>query len=74
MAALHAFTNDLNFLDATQKLRVLSDGKIVFNFGKYQGQEVAAVLAKDKHYYHWIQEKEFSIQVKQIIRNMMNVR
>jgi DNA polymerase-3 subunit epsilon len=69
--ALHDFTNDLNFLDATQKLRVQPDGKVVFNFGKYVGQSVKEVLAKDKNYYFWITEKEFSSQVKQIIRQMM---
>lgn len=71
MQALHTFTNDLNFLDATQKLRVQPDGKVVFNFGKYNGQSVKEVLAKDKNYYFWIHEKEFSSQVKQIIKQMM---
>jgi DNA polymerase-3 subunit epsilon len=33
--ALHDFTNDLNFLDATQKLKVQPDGTVVFNFGKF---------------------------------------
>ncbi len=69
--ALHDFTNDLNFLDATQKLRVQPDGKIIFTFGKYMGQEVREVLRKEKNYGHWILEKEFSSQVKQIIRQMM---
>ncbi|MEO6759998.1 MAG: 3'-5' exonuclease [Saprospiraceae bacterium] len=69
--ALHDFTNDLNFLDATQKLRVQPDGKVIFTFGKYMGQEVREVLRKEKNYGHWILEKEFSSQVKQIIRQMM---
>lgn len=71
MQALHDFTNDLNFLDATQKLRVQLDGTVVFNFGKYNGQPVRDILAKDKNYYFWILEKEFSSQVKQIIKHMM---
>jgi DNA polymerase-3 subunit epsilon len=69
--ALHDFTNDLNFLDATQKLRVQPDGVVVFNFGKYNGQPVREVLARDKNYYFWILEREFSSQVKQIVRRMM---
>ena len=68
---LHDFTNDLNFLDATQKLKVQSDGTVVFNFGKYAGQPVKEVLRKEKNYGHWIMEKEFSSQVKQIIKQMM---
>lgn len=71
MQALHEFTNDLNFLDATQKLRVQPDGKVVFNFGKYNGQPVHEVLRNDRNYYHWIQEKEFSSQVKQLVREIM---
>ncbi len=71
MQALHDFTNDLNFLDATQKLRMLPDGKVIFTFGKYINQEVKEVLRKEKNYGHWIMEKEFSSQVKQIIRQMM---
>ena len=71
MQALHDFTNDLNFLDATQKLRVQPDGKIIFTFGKYMNQEVKEVLRKEKNYGHWIMEKEFSSQVKQIIKQIM---
>jgi len=71
MQALHDFTNDLIFLDATQKLKVQPDGTVVFNFGKYAGQPVKEVLRKEKNYGHWIMEKEFSSQVKQIIKQMM---
>ena len=69
---LHDFTNDLNFLDATQKLRVQPDGKVVFNFGKYAGQSVRDVFSKDKNYYYWILEREFSSQVKQIVKQIMS--
>ncbi|MCB0636616.1 MAG: 3'-5' exonuclease, partial [Lewinella sp.] len=68
---LHDFTNDLRFADATQKLRYDLDGEIVFNFGKYNGQSVAKVIRQDKQYYHWILNKEFSSQVKQIVRGLM---
>ncbi|MBK8967218.1 MAG: 3'-5' exonuclease [Saprospiraceae bacterium] len=71
MQVLHDFTNDLNFLDATQKIRVQPDGTAVFNFGKYNGQPVKEILAKDRNYYHWILEKEFSSQLKQIVKEMM---
>lgn len=69
--SLHNFTNDLNFLDATQKLRVQADGVVVFNFGKYAGQPVREVLAKDKNYSFWMLEREFSSQVKQIIKQIV---
>lgn len=69
--ALHDFTNDLHFLDATQKLKVQADGTVIFNFGKYVGQPVKEVLKKERNYGHWIQDKEFSSQVKQYIKQIM---
>jgi DNA polymerase-3 subunit epsilon len=69
--AIHNFTNDLNFIDATQKLRVQPDGTVVFNFGKYAGESVKAVLTRERHYATWILEKEFSSQVKQYIKQVL---
>ena len=69
--SLHQFTNDLNFIDVTQKLKVQQDGVVVFNFGKYAGQPVKEVLLKERNYAFWILEKEFSTQVKQYMRQMI---
>jgi DNA polymerase III subunit epsilon len=71
MQVIHDFTNDLNTVDVTNRLKYDHKGDIVFNFGKYAGQLVSEVLQKDKQYYHWIQEKEFSAQVKQIVKRIM---
>lgn len=71
MQVLHDFTNDLKMVDATQKLKYDINGNIVFNFGKYTGQSVVDVLAKDKQYYHWIMDKEFSVQVKNTVKALM---
>ncbi len=65
---LHDFTNDLTTVDVTNRLKYNSDGEIVFNFGKYINQTVTSVLTENKQYYHWIQEKDFSHQVKKIIK------
>ncbi len=70
VAALHNFTNDLRLVDATQKLKYDVNGEIVFNFGIYRDQPVGKVLFEDKKYYHWMLNKEFSFQVKQIIRKL----
>ena len=67
---IHDFTTDLKTIDATQRLKYNKEGVVVFNFGKYINQPVVDVLAKDKPYYHWIQNKEFSTQVKQIVKNI----
>jgi DNA polymerase III subunit epsilon len=71
MQVLHEFTNDLNYADATQRLKVLDNGTIVFNFGKYINQPVKEVFKKEPNYFTWMQDKEFSTQVKQIIRGLM---
>lgn len=71
MQMIHEFTNDNRFLDATQRLRMDLDGSVVFNFGKYQGQPVAETLVNDRQYYHWMLNKEFSSQVKQIIKKLV---
>ena len=71
MQAIHEFTNDQRFLDATQKIKVDMNGVPVFNFGKYVGQSVAEVLHKDKQYYNWILNKEFSSQVKQLVKKLV---
>lgn len=69
--ALHDFTNDLRFVDATQKMKYDQNGAIVFTFGKYVGRPVGEMLSKDKQYYHWMLSKEFSSQVKQIIQKLV---
>ena len=69
--ALHEFTNDLKMLDATQKLKVDHNGVVVFNFGRFLGKPAAKILAEDKQYYNWMLNKEFSSQVKQIIKKLV---
>ncbi len=69
---LHEFTNDLRLVDATQKLRYDTDGEIIFNFGIHRGKSVAKTLHEDRQYYQWMLNKEFSMQVKQIIRKLVS--
>lgn len=69
--ALHDFTNDARMIDPTQKLKLDHNGVVVFNFGKYQGQPVAQTLFEDQQYYNWILNKEFSTQVKQLVKQLL---
>ena len=71
MKALHDFTNDSNTLDATRRLKYNADGEVVFNFGKYINKPVGASLFRDRNYYNWIQEKEFSMQMKQMVKKLL---
>lgn len=71
VAALHHFTNDFKTIDATQRLKYNQEGVVVFNFGKYVGQPVGEVLYKDRQYYNWILNKEFSYQVKDLAKQLL---
>ncbi len=71
MPALHDFTNDVKIIDATQRLKYDINGEIVFNFGKYINANVGETLYKDRQYFHWIQEKDFSIQVKKLAKELL---
>lgn len=68
--SLHEFSTDLRFLDATQRLKRDVNGEVVFNFGKYAGKPVGKTLVEDKQYYNWILNKEFSTQVKQLVKQL----
>ena len=71
MQALHDFTNDNRFLDATQRMKYDPNGVAVFNFGKYNGKPVAETLVNDRQYYNWILNKEFSSQMKQMVKKLV---
>ena len=66
------FTKDNKNVDVTNRFKYGNDGIIVFNFGKYIGKPVAELLYKDKQYLNWILEKDFSTQVKQIAKKLVN--
>lgn len=70
--ALSAFTNDQNMIDATQRLKFDHNGTVIFNFGKYMGRPAAEVLYNDQQYYNWMLNKEFSHQVKKIIKRLVS--
>ena len=72
MQVLHEFTNDNKLLDVTQRLKYNKAGQVIFNFGRYQGRIVKEVFREDRDYFHWIINKEFSVQVKNIARKIMN--
>lgn len=71
MAAIAKFIGDTRTVDATQRFKYNHQGVIVFNFGKYVGQPAAELLYKDRHYLNWILEKDFSTQVKKIVKKIV---
>ncbi len=69
--ALHDFTQDTGTIDVTNRLKYNDKGEVIFNFGKYLGEPVLKVLEKEYNYGHWILSKDFSVQVKKVIRTLM---
>ena len=59
-----AFTNNVDFAG-----RIVYDanGKEVFNFGKYKGMPVDAVLDRAPGYYGWMMNGDFSLNTKQVL-------
>ena len=74
MDSIAAFCADDRFLDATRRLKRGPNGHPQFNFGKYTGQEVAAVFAKDPSYLKWILSKDFSTEVKALVKAIDDAR
>ena len=69
--AISDFISDYRVVDFTQRLRRDHAGEIIFNFGKYVNKRVKDVFRRDKNYYHWIIQKDFSSQVKKIVKALM---
>ncbi len=72
IAALSDFTKDYRSVDVTNRLKYDPNGEIVFNFGKYTGQKVRDIISSDHQYYDWIMNKDFSVQVKKVIKGIMD--
>ena len=72
ISELSAFTYDSRTIDVTNRLKYNTEGKIVFNFGKHIGRPVVDVFKEDRQYYRWMMEKDFSVQVKDAIKKIMD--
>ncbi len=59
-----SFTNNVDFAG-----RIVYDesGREVFNFGKYKGMPVDAVLNRDPGYYGWMMNGDFTLNTKQVL-------
>ena len=68
MDAVADFCKDDRFLDATRRLKRGPNGQPLFNFGKHAGKPVAEVFAKEPSYLKWILDKDFSTEVKSLVR------
>lgn len=59
-----SFTNNVDFAG-----RIVYDesGREIFNFGKYKGMPVDAVLDRDPGYYGWMMNGDFTLNTKQVL-------
>lgn len=71
IGAISKFIGDTRTVDATQRFKYNHKGEIVFNFGKYVGKPAAELLYNDRQYLNWILEKDFSTQVKKIVKKIV---
>jgi DNA polymerase-3 subunit epsilon len=44
-----------------------NDGKEIFTFGKYKGQRVEDIFAKEPSYYDWMMNGDFPQYTKRVI-------
>lgn len=61
--SINKFLGDEVIVDFARRF-VMNNGVEVFNFGKYKGQSVAEVLAKEPQYYDWMMRGDFPQQTK----------
>jgi len=70
MAALSEFSAHNKNVDFAGRI-IYNDKKVeVFNFGKYKGQAVDDVLAKDPGYYGWLMNGDFPLHTKKVFTNI----
>ncbi len=68
--ALSKFTTQNNNVDFAGRMIYNDKGEEVINFGKYKGQKVTDVLAKDMGYYGWIMSNDFTLNTKKVLTNI----
>lgn len=64
--ALHGLTAS-KFVDLAGRFAYNDKGEEVFNFGKFKGQTVESVLAKEPGYYDWMMKGDFPMDTKRAL-------
>ncbi|MFA7471209.1 MAG: 3'-5' exonuclease [Weeksellaceae bacterium] len=64
---LSEFTSQRKTADLAGMIGINEKGNEIFNFGKYKGQSVNEVFAKDIGYYGWIQNADFPLYTKKVL-------
>ena len=67
MATLSKESSFTNNVDFAGRMVYDENGREVFNFGKYKGMPVDAVLDRDPGYYGWMMNGDFTLNTKQVL-------
>jgi len=65
--ALHDFSYHTKFADLAGQIIYNDKNEEIFNFGKYKGQTVESVFAKEQSYYDWMMKSDFPLYTKKVI-------
>ena len=68
--ALSQFTTAAQWADLAGHIGIDKHGREVFNFGKYKGEPVASVFAKEPSYYDWMMKSDFPLYTKKVITDI----
>ncbi|TSA31504.1 MAG: 3'-5' exonuclease [Porphyromonadaceae bacterium] len=68
--ALSAIGQGNKFADFAGRIVYNEVGEEVLNFGKYKGQKVLDVFAREKSYYNWMMDGDFPAYTKKIITRL----
>lgn len=69
--ALAQFTAEEDFIDLGRRF-IRKNGEAFFNFGKYKGKPVNAILREEPQYYDWMMKADFSLHTKQKLSELFN--
>lgn len=67
MEFLSKFSSFTRNVDFAGRIVYDDNNNEIFNFGKYKGERVDAVLQRDPGYYSWIMNGDFSLNTKQVL-------
>jgi DNA polymerase-3 subunit epsilon len=67
MEALSKESSFNNNVDFAGRIVYDASGRELFNFGKYRGMPVDAVLDRDPGYYGWMMNGDFTLNTKQVL-------
>lgn len=67
---VHRFCQRHRNADLLGRLVYDDEDEVTFNFGKYKGQRVKAVLANDPGYYGWMMQGDFPLYTKKVLKQL----